>query len=640
MHLVIPAGIFMLLSSLVFAQVIEVPEAQIPFTPADKPLQGLIITLDAGHGGSAHTGGYAGSARGVNSKVIEENLNILVAAELRHHLVDAGATVYMTRWDDRKVSLGETDRATELGSRVKMAEETHSHLFLSLHHNSAPRKTANGVMILAWPIDSKDKPQPLEEAFAAIMREEVEKTIHHQEKFDTWKDKHPLVSFSDIPSVTVEFGFMSNPEFDAWVIQKGSHRQEAIGAYNGVVRMWKEHKDELEALRLKLFPELKKEKKTKPVVNPVVIPGMHPQLPQLCAELWPYAKGPKTLADLQIILANYSSNILVDRTFFYLRTKLEKKGSYYVLTGSTNLPELRNTVEYILRYFGIQQIRNQIELLPSQRLGEQPYGIISIPMSLCWGSPKENASVQTQLLMGEHLVLLDVSTDTSYYLAHGGDGYIGWIRKDAITLMNQEQFMSWETSHQAIFTKDYLLQDLRFYPGSSLPIVSYTDTSVTLRLPRGFRATNQAPEVTIPREYLRLPAATSSGRLAALTAVDYLTTPYVFGGKSKLGIDCSGLTQVAYASVGLTIPRDARQQIIMGQLVATPWHLNNLQPGDLLFFVDDLGRVIHAGVSLGGMKFIHASPPEVQVNSFDPLDPLYSKTWHSHFAFARRFFTE
>jgi N-acetylmuramoyl-L-alanine amidase len=74
MHFTIPTGIFMLLTSVLFAQVIDVPEAQIPFTPAEKPLQGLIITLDAGHGGSAHTGGYAGSARGVNSKVMKKIL--------------------------------------------------------------------------------------------------------------------------------------------------------------------------------------------------------------------------------------------------------------------------------------------------------------------------------------------------------------------------------------------------------------------------------------------------------------------------------------------------------------------------------------------------------------------------------------
>jgi cell wall-associated NlpC family hydrolase len=167
------------------------------------------------------------------------------------------------------------------------------------------------------------------------------------------------------------------------------------------------------------------------------------------------------------------------------------------------------------------------------------------------------------------------------------------------------------------------------------------DTNSTLlRLPRGYRATGQKSEIAIPTEFLRLPDKVSPGRTAALTAVDYLTTPYVFGARSKIGIDCSGLTEISYMATGITIPRDARQQILMGQLVGTPWNWDNLQPGDLIFFVSDGGRVIHTGVSLGGLRYIHASPPEVQVNSLDPNDPLYSSTWHDHFAFARRMFIE
>jgi cell wall-associated NlpC family hydrolase len=134
----------------------------------------------------------------------------------------------------------------------------------------------------------------------------------------------------------------------------------------------------------------------------------------------------------------------------------------------------------------------------------------------------------------------------------------------------------------------------------------------------------------------RLTGTPSPGELAVRTAQEYLATPYVFGGRSRLGIDCSGLTGAGYASVGLTLPRDARQQILVGKLAAAPWHLQALRPGDLLFFCDDTGRVIHTALSLGGMRFIHASPPQVQINSLDPADPLYSEFWRKYFAFARR----
>jgi cell wall-associated NlpC family hydrolase len=74
----------------------------------------------------------------------------------------------------------------------------------------------------------------------------------------------------------------------------------------------------------------------------------------------------------------------------------------------------------------------------------------------------------------------------------------------------------------------------------------------------------------------------------------------------------------------------------VGRLVATPWHIPPLEPGDLLFFCDDTGRISHTGLSLGGTRYIHSSPPEVQVSSLDPADPLFSQHWRDRLAVVRR----
>jgi N-acetylmuramoyl-L-alanine amidase len=172
-------------------------QADTPFVPVDQPLEGLVITIDPGHGGSAWAEGYAGSARGVNSRAVEGDLNMLVAGALWHLLRKAGADVTITRWDDRKVTLGDTAAAEELGHRVQMAVESRAHLFVSLHHNAAPRASADGVGALIWPTDSAGQDQPLERALEQCLREEVEKRVHFAEHFPPYMSKHPLVAGSD-----------------------------------------------------------------------------------------------------------------------------------------------------------------------------------------------------------------------------------------------------------------------------------------------------------------------------------------------------------------------------------------------------------------------------------------------------------
>lgn len=639
------AACFLAVPLAAFAETVDV-QGYIPFAPAGKPLRGLIITLDAGHGGFAHQPGYTGSARGVNSRAVEEDLNILVAGELRHYLMEAGATVHMTRRDDRRVAPSDqTERAQELGARTKIADATHSHLFIALHHNASSRASADGVMILSWPTDSKGKDQPLERELATVLREEVDKWVHHTGKFDTWNDNHPLVSGSDIPSACVEIGFLTNPEFDAWVTQPGAHRAEARGVYEGIVRMWREHRDELEALRLKLFPDARPmfaQAGTAPDDLSTGEADPHTPRPmrKIARKLWPYDRAPKSAEEANWLLQRFHDS-LDDPTFVYFTVRTEEAKGRWTLVGATNFPLLRNAAQDLLKEAGLKDIENRIEILPSDRLGEKRFGVVQIPMALTWGRPAEGHESKTQLLLGERVFLLDQTADGGYLLVQAGDGYWGWVREEAVLRLDEKGFAEWSNAETATITKDYIVDDFRLPAGSSLPIIGAPPApagQVTLRLPKGVRATKQAESVVVPAATasMRRSGVDAPGMLVAKAAAEYLTVPYVFGGRSRLGLDCSGLTGVSWATVGLILPRDANQQIRVGRMVATPYYPPELQPGDLVFFCDDAGSVIHTGVSLGGMRFIHASPPEVQINSFDPADPLYSDTWRKHFAFARR----
>lgn len=612
-----------------------------PLLPAEgKPLQGLVITIDAGHGGHSYAPGYSGSARGTSTGAIEGELNLRVTALLFHHLQGAGAKVHMTRRDDRKVALGRSGRAEELGARTAIAEQTRSHLFLSLHHNSSPRATADGVMILIWPTDKAGAQQPLEKAFGDILREEVEKHVHHNEPFSHYVIDHPLVSGSDIPSAVCEFGFLSNVEFDQWVVQPTSARHEAIGAYNAVVRMWQEHRAELEALNAQLFPTAS----TRTADNSTTATPAFP-LGKPNARFWPFDRPVANATEARHLINGFRGAQMTDRTTFYLETEVDFSPERVVLKGRSNAQRISDALAAELSRACAREVDNQIEQLPSSRLGDSLFAIAQAPMALTWGSPEEGQNVQTQVLLGEPLFLLDVNDDKTFYLAHGIDGYTGWIRADAVAPVTRDTFTAHLREPRARIIRDVVHHDFRMPAGS---IVPFQAEGEQFRVGRYFGIADidkpptqllwnlpEKPPFLAPAASIRIDSA-EHGMTAARAGLALLHTPYVFGARTSQGLDCSGFVGIAWAAAGLQLPRDANQQVLVGQLVATRWHTDALLPGDILFFLDKSGRIFHTGLSLGGSHFIHSSPPEVQINSLDPADPLYSKGWHEAFAIARR----
>lgn len=97
------------------------------------------------------------------------------------------------------------------------------------------------------------------------------------------------------------------------------------------------------------------------------------------------------------------------------------------------------------------------------------------------------------------------------------------------------------------------------------------------------------------------------------TAIQFLNTPYLWGGKSSFGIDCSGFTQLVYKVGGYQIPRDANQQANIGNTVK---NLDDIVPGDLLFFKNQDDRITHVGIFIGNKRIIHASG-KVRIDNID-----------------------
>jgi gamma-D-glutamyl-L-lysine dipeptidyl-peptidase len=298
------------------------------------------------------------------------------------------------------------------------------------------------------------------------------------------------------------------------------------------------------------------------------------------------------------------------------------------LTGFVEFPETRNGLTAFFEKLGFSPVENELETLPAKSLGEQRFGFIKSAHSLSYAEPAEKEIV-TDCLLGESLFLLRLEDD--HYLAHNGDGYLGWIAAKDVLPVDEATFADYLAGPRVSVRKDQpAAEGVELLAGSRPKFVRTEGEAHIARLPTG--------------EEVKIPAAESDLRdspgelldVVCANAKQLLGTKYLWGGKTSDGVDCSGLVQVAYGNAGVRLPRDSTQQIHMGQLTGTRWSRSAMRRGDTLYFINPQGKISHTGLYLGDDQFIHAVSPVVRINSFNPKDDNYDPARHASFAFARR----
>jgi hypothetical protein len=228
------------------------------------------------------------------------------------------------------------------------------------------------------------------------------------------------------------------------------------------------------------------------------------------------------------------------------------------------------------------------------------YGICNLAIIPLRSEPNELSEMVSQVLFGETFEIVEwlekwVRITTTY------DNYTGWINRIQFTMLGHIAYQqlkrevspltygavtqAWKKSDNTIL---YLLvgSSLAFFEGNSCKIV------------------NEKFEIIGPKGDIEN---------FATTAKSFLNAPYLWGGRTHFGIDCSGFVQVVYRLHGIHLKRDASLQVEQGTAVADS---TKVKLGDLAFFHNTENRVIHVGIILNGGQIIHASG-KVKIDSFD-----------------------
>jgi gamma-D-glutamyl-L-lysine dipeptidyl-peptidase len=329
--------------------------------------------------------------------------------------------------------------------------------------------------------------------------------------------------------------------------------------------------------------------------------------------------------------------------------KAEARDQAIELTGNLELTEAKSALLKAFRDAGYANVVDRLSMLPDPALADKPLGIVTVSVAVMKTKPSHASELGNQLIMGMVVRLLK-SEGGWYYVQSLDDKYLGWMEPSHLSLATKAEADAFAASPRVIVTALFAL--VRERPGSDAPPVSDLVVGNVLAgaapSPAGQWFKVQLPDGRagfVPKADAADYATWKASRATTpenieQTARRFMGVPYLWGGTSAKGFDCSGFVKTVFRLNGFEPQRDADQQSDDGSAVATDNDLARLKKGDVLFFGPRPGvsRITHTGIYLGNKLFIHCSGL-VKLNSFDPASPIYSDNLLKRLVKVRRYFS-
>ncbi|MCF8325028.1 MAG: C40 family peptidase [Leadbetterella sp.] len=319
--------------------------------------------------------------------------------------------------------------------------------------------------------------------------------------------------------------------------------------------------------------------------------------------------------------------------------EISYNAGYNSIRGKTNSLEAKKALsELCLK----RNVIDSIQFLPAKNNNLKKYGIVHVSVANLRTKPEESAELASQILMGMPLRILE--KNRGWYRVQCPDDYIGWIDGSTMTQFSENEYAIYQSAQKAIFTKPFgfalndtsslirPVRDLSF--GNLLTFKKIEKGFAEVIFPDGKTGFIPANEIQNSEDWLK--TRKTDNESLVNYAYQMIGIPYLWGGTSFKGADCSGFTRMTFLAAGMLLPRDASQQALLGETVSIDYEFTKLSKGDVLFFGNlQTSKVTHVAIWAGDKSFIHSSGM-IQVNSFDINSPNYDEYNLKRLLFVKR----
>ena len=336
-------------------------------------------------------------------------------------------------------------------------------------------------------------------------------------------------------------------------------------------------------------------------------------------------EAPKEASFLTSAIQEIRAEFAPDKRVVLFDISVEKKGASFILKGESDRADAVTALKEMLSSKNIN-FTDSIQTLPSAALEGNTQAVVNISVANLRSKPKHSAELATQATLGTPVKVL--KKEGGWFYIQTPDKYLSWVDDGGITLMDAKRFDKWKARDKIIYTKTYghaygtgdekeVVSDL--IAGDILEFVKLSDDHFVAAYPDGRIALVRLDEAESYSGWIQNMNPTPVNLVN--TSKTLMGVPYLWGGTSTKGMDCSGFTKTIYFLNGMVIPRDASQQVHTGKQIDENKDFKKLEKGDLLFFgrkaTDSTKeKVVHVGMWIGNNEFIHASNM-VRISSMD-----------------------